>query len=234
MKLKDFLLFIPRGAIATFTKIYRENIESELLEYINQQGLYHVVPNEEIAQKIITSQKVKASKSRINSYGSRVCCMFAGMPEVDNYIKNLVYSSSDNILLHPEKIIHAVKFPIEESEYNKFKIRSLADNVILHEGDCQIPKEKIEVKQLVLDIIKDESGKEILGFRERTQEEILQNKDKHIPSPQCLQEVEKQQAENGYYKRDFFGIKNTINGVIHQQKLEEDYYKKGIGNFLAD
>lgn len=231
MKLKDFLLFIPRGAIATFTKIYREDIGSELLEYIKQENLYHVVPNEEIAGKIIESEKVKASKSRINSYGSRVCCMFAGMPELDNYIKNLVYSTSDNILLHPEKIVHAVKFPIQE-EYNKFKVRSLADNVILHEGDCQIPKEKIEVKQLVLDLIKDENGKEILGFRERTKEEILENGDKYIPSEKCLQEVEKQKEQNGYYKKDFLGIGNTVNGVIHQQKLEEDYYKKGIGNFF--
>lgn len=232
MKIKDFLLFLPRGIISTITKIYREDISEELSSYIEKEGLYHIVPNEDIAQKIISSEKIKANKSIVNSYGSPVCCMFAGKPELENYIKNLVLKASDNVLLHPENIIYAVKFPMKKEEQAKFKVRALADDVILHKGSYQISKEKIEIKQLVLDLIKTDEENEILGFRERTQEEILKDRNEYVPSKKCLDAVEKIKQKEGYIKKDFLGIGNTVNGIVHQGKIEEEYYTKGIINFL--
>ncbi len=250
MNLKNFLLFLPAGLISPFAKIKRDSIDENLAEYIENNGLYHITTSEKTANKIIESGNIKASKSKINSYGSSVACMFAGVPELDNYIKNIAIGS-ENAVVDPTKVIHAVKINADKSNLANYKVRSLNDGAILHEGNCIVDKEKVESVQLVLDIIKDEQDNKKIGFRERTKEEIANDKDyvvmkdghkmyipgkivKHIPSEELLSELEKYKEYNGYAKRSIIGLKDAINTFMHAGEIEWKYTFDAIKKNLKD
>lgn len=219
MKLENFILLLPRALVATLLKVARANLSEEVNNYVVENGLYHIVPNEEIAKKIIDSGKIKASKNWINSYGTPVSCMFAGIPEVDNYLVNL----GKNPLFHPEKIIQAVKINPYQHEMSNFKTRILQDRAILHEGDCIISQERTEIVQLVIDLKRNQQGKETLVLRERTKEEIEKMPDIYVPTKKCLQAIEEQKTEEGYVQNNFLGIPNAINTILRAGEIQQKY-----------
>lgn len=219
MKIENFILLLPRALITAVLKVARANLSEEVNNYVVENGLYHFVPNEEIAKKIIDSGKIKASKNIVNSYGTPVSCMFAGIPEIDNYLVNL----GKNPLFHPEEIIQAVKINPYKQEMSNFKTRILQDRAILHEGDCIIPQERTQVVQLVIDLKKDEQGKERLILRERTKEEIEKMPNMHVPSQTCLKAMEEQKRKEGYVQHDILGIPNAINTILHAGEIQQKY-----------
>lgn len=219
MKIENFILLLPRALITAILKVARANLSEEVNHYVVENGLYHFVPNEEIARKIIHSGKIKASKNIINSYGTPVSCMFAGIPEIDNYLLNL----GKNPLFHPEKIMYAVKINPYKQEMSNFKTRILQDRAILHEGDCIIPEERTRIVQLVIDLKKDEQGKESLVLRERTKEEIEKMPSTHTPNKRCLQAIEEQKIKEGYIQNDILGIPNAINTILRAGEIQQKY-----------
>lgn len=92
MKLKDFMLYMPRWMYSTAAKHIRTKIPQETKEYIVENHLYHITKDAETADKIIDSGYIKPATGMmkyIDSYGSPVACMFAGTPSSDDYIKKI-------------------------------------------------------------------------------------------------------------------------------------------------
>lgn len=170
MKIGDLIVFMPAGLIATVSKMIRNNISKETSQYISENHLYHCVQSEDIAQKIIESNVLKPSTGifkNINSYGKAASCMFAGIPTMDSFVKNI----SKNPYNNPEMICNAVEININEDEINKnYKIRSFSDESILYEGWCVLPPDRANIVQLVADLIRDNNGNPILD--EQTKEPI--------------------------------------------------------------
>lgn len=210
MKLSNFITFLPNSFLTVILRTLRTNLSPEISNYITNNGLYHVVPNEEIGNKILESGHIRSSSALI-SYGIPSAFMFAGMPELDHYIQNAMFNG--NILLNPSIIVNAVKFEPYSNELGNFKLR-LQDNSVLHEGTCIIPPDRCKLTQLVLDLVKDKNNNEILGFRERTPEEI-ENNTEYIPSDACKQAIETELQKHGYLKNDILNIGNSINTVLH-------------------
>ena len=210
MKLSNFITFLPNSFLTVILRTIRTNLSSDISNYVVNNGLYHVVPNKEVGNKILKSGHIRSS-SAIASYGIPSAFMFAGVPELDHYIQNAMFNG--NILLNPNIIVDAVKFEPYANELGNFKLR-LQDNSVLHEGTCIIPPNRCKLTQLVLDLVKDKNNNEILGFRERTSEEIANNSE-YIPSDACKQAIELELQKHGYLKNDILNIGNSINTVLH-------------------
>ena len=79
MKIKDFLLYMPRGFYTTLLKSYRAELIDKVKNEILKKGMYHFVHNEEVANKIVASEYLKpasGSMKYVNSYGTPVACLF--------------------------------------------------------------------------------------------------------------------------------------------------------------
>lgn len=231
MKVKDFILLFPRGITAGLVKTVRTNPTDKMKEYIEENGLYHITSDEETVDKIIESGMLKKTKSIADSYGIPAAFMFAGIPTVSNYLKNMmVISNENNILLNPEKIIHAVKINPNKQEINKMKIRSLSDDAVLHKGNYIFKDEKIEKKKLVLDLLQDKDGSKKLGLREMTEEE-MELGEYHL-TPECKETIEKIKEKLGYVKENNImqSLYNTLNSQAYLQKLESEYYNTRISS----
>lgn len=228
MKLSNFITFLPNSFLTVILRTIRTNLSNDISNYIVNNGLYHVVPNKEIGNKILESGHIRPS-STIASYGMPSAFMFAGIPELDHYIQNAMFNG--NILLNPSIIVDAVKFEPYANELGNFKLR-LQDNSVLHEGTCIIPPDRCKITQLVLDLIKDQNNNEILGFRERTLEEI-ENNAEYIPSDACKKAIEMELQKHGYLKNDILNVGNSINTVLHSiSEIDLDGNKNAIKNIF--
>lgn len=234
MILKNLILLLPTGIISSLSKTIRTNLDKSTAEYIEQNGLYHFTNSMETAYKIIDSGKINPNKNILVSYGIPGAFMFAGMPDIDNYLKNLSSGDWNNLLLHPEQILYAVKINAKQNDLADYKMR-LQDGAIIAEGGCILKPEQAEVKEIVIDYIQDKDGKKVLAFRERTKEEMEKETDlimmgddpiavpggkfhNYIPSKECIEAVKQERKRLGYIP-----ILDLTSTVSHIAKIENEY-----------
>ena len=94
-------------------------------------------------KNLLTNRK-KALKT-LNSYGHASVCLFGGIPNTDNFMKNL----NTNLYTEPDKIINAIEICVHEDELNRnYKVRKVSDDAILYEGYCVLPQERTRAVQL--------------------------------------------------------------------------------------
>lgn len=135
--------------------------------------------------------------------------MFAGTPDLENYIKNLTDASiKRNPYLNPTMIANAVQIDVKSEELKNYKVRGLADNAIICEGYCILPHERVKAVQLVPDLIRNSDGSPVIDkktgeplgvrFRERTEKEIMQSPTEYFPSKDYLEYMEQKRVEYGY------------------------------------
>ncbi len=231
MILKNLILMLPESILAALIKTIRTNLDKETAEYIDKNGLYHFTRDLETANKIIESGKINPTKSIFVSYGIPGAFMFAGIPDLDNYFKNLSEGEWNNLLLHPDHILYAVKINAKKNDLTDYKMR-IQDGAIIAEGGCVLNPEQAEVKELVIDYIPNKDGKKVLALRERTKEEMEQVTDlammgdepvaipggkfhNYIPSKECIEAIKEERKRLGYIP-----LLNLISSVVHVVQIE--------------
>lgn len=214
MILMDYIAAVPRNVAGILLKAIRENMNEPVANYIQENGLYHFTKDLNTAKLIQESGYIKET-GKLESYGSSVTHLFAGIPDIETYNKNLGYGGEVNLLTNPERILYAIKLNINKEQLSNYKIR-MQDGVILHEGKCILRDDQIEIKQMVLDLIEDKDGQKRLGLRERTEQEIEEDKKDiityrngiemvipggirniHKPSEECLKAVREERKRQG-------------------------------------
>ena len=212
MILKNFIALLPVAVSAALLKTVKLRTNEPVANYIEENGLYHFTPNMKIAELIKESGKIKQS-SKFISYGNNVSFFFAGIPDIETHMKNLSSGASNNLLLHPENVLYAVKLNINKEQLSNYKLR-IQDGAIVHEGDCILRDDQVEIKQLVIDLIEDKNGQKKLGLRERREREISEDDDivymngepiripniinRNKPSEECLKAIEEEKRRLGY------------------------------------
>ena len=249
MLIKDIAKFLPRGIVSTILKTIRTDIDKVGKEQILKNGLYHITTDEETAQLILDSGYLKPSTGilkNINSYGTAVACMFNGTPTIENYIKNLeTTKASNNPLITPNMVLNGIKIsPTEMSELVNYKARSLADDVIIYEGYCVLPKEKVQTVKLVPDLNRDavtnepivnpKTGEYEIIFREAQEEELSQDKKTYEAKEDYLKYVETVKKKIGYLEGNHLPSKaiNAFITLMYQGRIEGDMTKKYSKNIF--
>lgn len=207
MKLGDLLIFIPGAVISTAAKTIKTRIPEQTKEYVEQNHLYHFTRDKETAGMIMDSGYLKPG-SKISSYGKEACFMFAGIPNMDSFIKNMSISP----YIEPERIIRAVEIDVKKEELNNYKVRPFADEAVLYEGYCVLPKERTKIVEMVADLKRDDKGNPIIDnktgelagieLRPRTEEEIQENPDRYIPKEDYIKFVIERRKQYGLIKGD--------------------------------
>ena len=163
MKIEDMIVLLPISIVTTVLKFARFDLNSEDKKYIAENHLYHCVSSKDVADSIIKSGYLRPATGALktlNSYGHASVCLFGGIPNTDNFMKNL----NTNLYTEPDKIINAIEICVHEDELNRnYKARKVSDDAILYEGYCVLPQERTRAVQLVMDLKRDEYGKAILG-----------------------------------------------------------------------
>lgn len=182
----DTLLLIKK---AIYTKVIDK---SEVHNKIVNEGLYHLTTMEN-AIAIMESGYIKPSNSLI-SMGREKCFFFPGLPSYINLCINTANYAN-------KYEIPAIKIRINESELNSLKQRSFADNIIVYEGKCVIPRDRTEIVSLVLDFDKDHN----IIVREKGIDEVYQ------PSEELVKELK---LKEGYINT----LKNLLKGYVREVK----------------
>lgn len=234
MKIYDFAMAVPKSLTSMFFKGIRNNIDDISKEEVVKNGLYHITPNEGIADKILESQYLKPSKGILNTYGKDCVFLFNGAPDVDNYMKNLADMKTErNPYINPTMQINAIKIsPKDKQELDNYKVRNLSDDVILYEGYCMLQKDEVEKVKLVPDLIRDEENGEPLINKETQRYDIAfreMEKD-YEPKEDFLKFVEEERIRLGYKKKEGILSKlfNAMNAYVHESKIEMEMIKRKI------
>lgn len=206
MKIKDMIVLVPVSFLTTALKFARFDLNDEDKKYIGENHLYHCTASKEVAENIIKSGYLRPATGAlktINSYGHASVCLFGGIPNTDNFMKNL----NMNLYTEPDRITNAVEICIHEDELNNnYKSRKISDEAILYEGYCILPQDRAKVVQLVMDLKRDKEGNPLLDekgnpvgleMRKRTLDEIRENPDEYIPKRDYLEYVMEKQKEYG-------------------------------------
>ena len=206
MKIEDMIVLLPVSIVTTVLKFARFDLNSEDKKYIAENHLYHCVSSKDVADSIIKSGYLRPATGALktlNSYGHASVCLFGGIPNTDNFMKNL----NTNLYTEPDKIINAIEICVHEDELNRnYKARKVSDDAILYEGYCVLPQERTRAVQLVMDLKRDEYGKAILGdngkpigfeIRKRTLDEINRSPDEYRPKQDYLEYIKEIQKEYG-------------------------------------
>lgn len=154
------------------TRAINTKIEKDMRDKILSESLYHVT-TEENAQKIMESGYIKPS-NHILSLGAKKCFFFAGLPSYRDLSSNCAKEATSYEF-------KAIKLSPNEEELSKFRQRSFNDDSITFKGKCDLPKERTEVVDLVLDI--DEKGN--IYTREKTEQEL----EKYVPKDELIQKM---------------------------------------------
>ena len=229
MKINDMIVLLPVSIITTALKFARFDLNSEDKKFIAENHLYHCVSSKEVADNIIKSGYLRPATGAlktINSYGHASVCLFGGIPNTDNFMKNL----NVNLYTQPDKIINAVEICIHEDELNKnYKSRKVSDEAILYEGYCVLPQDRTRAVQLVMDLKRDENGVPLLGnngrpagfeMRKRTLDEINRSPDEYRPRQDYLDYVKEIQKEYGM---------STKEDIVHSS-ISEVAFLGRVGN----
>lgn len=254
MLIKDIAMFLPRGIVSTILKTVRTDIDKAGKEQILKNGLYHLTTDEETVQLILDSGYLKPSTGilkNLNSYGTAAVCMFNGIPTMEDYMKNLeTTKASNNPLMIPNMVLNGIKIsPTEMRELANYKARSLADDVIIYEGYCVLPKEEVQAVKLVPDLNRDavtnepivnpKTGEYEIIFREAKEEELSQDKKTYEAKEDYLQYVETVKKKIGYLEGNHLPSKaiNSFITLMYQGKLEGNMakkYSKNIFKYIKD
>lgn len=253
MKIKDIMLYLPRGVVSTLAKQYRTDLDDTVKDKIIEEGMYHFT-DEESALKIQESEYLKPASGfmkYINSYGTPVACLFCGKPDIDNYVKNVTATKTEkNPYINPAMIATAIKVsPTNKEELKNYKIRNMSDSAVLYEGYCVLPHEKIQVVKMVPDLVRDEENTPIMdkngefkiAFREARPGEIIGENNEYLAQKDYLDYIKQKSLELGYSKKTntIAGkINNYANNIIDQGRMEQDVTKENVkqnlvGNFKA-
>ena len=250
MKIKDMVLYLPRGFYSSILKGYRADLDDNIKEKIIEDGMYHFVPNEDVANAIVESEYLKPASGMINkyitSYGTPVACLFCGRPDIDNYAKNVTDTDvKKNPYINPAMVATAVKVsPNNKEELKNYKIRNLSDSAVLYEGFCILPHERVEVVKMVPDLVRDKEGTPILDkkgeykieFRQARDEELIPGSDLYLAQKDYLDYIKQKSLEYGYSKNSDTIIgkaNNYINNIIDQGRMEKDLTKANIVNNIT-
>lgn len=245
MKIKDMMLYLPRGVYSSLLKSYRANLDDKVKDKILEDGMYHFVPNEDVGQAILDSEYLKPASGLINkyitSYGTPVACLFCGRPDIDNYSKNVTGTKTENNpYVNPAMVATAIKIsPTEKEELKDYKIRNMSDSAILYEGYCVLPHEKIQMVKMVPDLVRDEENTPIMDdngefkieFREARKEELIPESNYYLAQKDYLDYIKQKSIELGYSKNSDTIIgkaNNYINNIIDQGRMEKDETKSNI------
>ncbi|MGN1299445.1 MAG: hypothetical protein ACI4UE_05640 [Candidatus Scatovivens sp.] len=247
MKIKDIMLYLPRGLYSTIAKTYRADLDDNIKDKILEEGMYHFVPNEEVANAILESEYLKPASGMgkyINSYGTPVACLFCGKPDIDNFVKNVTDTNTkNNPYINPCMVSTAVKVsPTDKEELKNYKIRNLSDSAVLYEGYCVLPHKKIQVVKMVPDLIRDKNGIPIkdnigefkISFREARKEELVEGSNIYLAQKDYLDFIKQKSIEFGYSKNEdkISGkVNNYLNNIIDQARMEKDVTKD---NFMQN
>ena len=213
MKLGKIITFIPAAFLSFATKIPKFNIDNAQAEKILKEGLYHFTANEDLAKKIIESQYLKPS-SRFTSYDiSKWCFLFAGKPDLELYMKNITRGES-NPLIYPNIIVDAIKFIPDKEDLKNYRSRLMNDDVIMYQGKCNLPINKVSEVRLVPDLkraedgspIKDEDGEYSVEFREVDKSEIIEGTNRYKAKEDYLQFIKEKASDLNY--RQFYSDEN--------------------------
>jgi len=170
-----------------FTKTQHYSLEEDTKHKILSEGLYHFT-SKEVANKIIKDGYFRPTKGRIaNHLGKEKVYMFAGIPDMANFSKNL--PANLNPFVSDNLEFSAVKLNPNEKELSRFKER-LQDSAIVYEGRYDIGENRAKSVELVIDL--DKEGKCI--FREKTQEELENG---YKPSQELLQYIKEHKISKG-------------------------------------
>ena len=221
MKIEDMIVLLPVSIVTTVLKFARFDLNSEDKKYIAENHLYHCVSSKDVADSIIKSGYLRPATGALktlNSYGHASVCLFGGIPNTDNFMKNL----NTNLYTEPDKIINAIEICVHEDELNRnYKVRKVSDDAILYEGYCVLPQERTRAVQLVMDLKRDEYGKAILGdngkpigfeIRKRTLDEINRSPDEYRPKQDYLEYIKEIQKEYGMSTKEDF-LHSSMNGL---------------------
>ena len=211
MKINDMIVMLPVSLITTALKFARFDLNDTDKKYIAENRLYHCTSSKEVADNIIKSGYLRPATGALktlNSYGHASVCLFGGIPNTDNFMKNL----NVNLYTEPDRITNAVEICIHEDELNRnYKSRKISDEAILYEGYCVLPQDRARVVQLVMDLKRDENGKALVGkdgkpigfeMRKRTLAEINRSPDEYIPKQDYLDYIKEIQKEYGMSTKD--------------------------------
>lgn len=244
MILKNLFLVFPSIASSFLTKFIKTNLNEEVVKYIEENGLYHFTKDMDTVNKIVESGKINPSKGFFASYGVPATFLFAGIPDLDTYLENLCSNPWDNILLHPEKVLYAVKLNPRANDLSNYKLRP-KDGAIVAEGGCILNPNQVEVKELVLDYLPDKTGRKSLQLRERTENEISHDTDifmindepirvpggkfhSNIPSKECMEAIRAERKRLGYVS--CLDLLSTTAHVVDIERKESFNTIKGVAN----
>lgn len=171
--------FVAINSTMLATRAINTKIQDKMKEKILTNGLYHVT-TEENAEKIMESGYIKPSNNFL-SLGSKKCFFFAGTPSYKDLSSNCASEAT-------KYEFKAIKLSPNEEELSKFKQRSFNDDSITFKGKCNLPKERAEIVDLVLDI--DEKGN--IFTREKTEEEL----EKYVPKEELVQKMNQLGSRN--------------------------------------
>ncbi len=248
MRIGSFATFLPNAFISSVLKGIKVNIDEEGKNQIIEHGLYHVTKNEQTATKILESNYLKPSTGlmkNIKSYGTACVCLFNGAPTMENYIKNMANGNIKlNPILTPNMVADAIKImPTDVEELKNYKTR-LADNVVIYEGFCELPKEKVKSVKLVPDLERDlETGKPIVDkktneykivFREANENELNEDKTSYNAKEDYLAFIEEKRKQLGYLKGKnlLCNMYNIINNILYEADLEGKLVKDNKTNIF--
>lgn len=231
------------GAInGTFGKIPRFELTEKVKEEATQNGLYHFVKDDTVADAIIDSGYLRPSDN-MTSYGRKTCFMFCGGPSVDNYAKNLTDSSlveKDNLwkrqinpYITPTRVATAIRFTPQMKDLANYSFRGLEDGAFMYEGYCILPKDTVEKVKMVPDLVRDSSGFPIkdkngeyqVAFREALPEELSEDKTTYMAKPDYLQYMMEKGIEYGYLRADGSPktkIETKIKAMTDPSRMEFD------------
>lgn len=210
MKIEDMLLFIPRKMYSFVAKMGRFELNDALKEEITQQGLYHFTASEETADQIIKTEYLKPSNFRV-SYGKPCAFMYCGIPDMDNYAKNVsVLDLSKNPYINPTMVANAIKFSPKKEDLKNYEIRALVDNAVMCEGHCILPHQQVKKVKMVWDLVRDENGNAVrdengecsVKFREATPEDKISLDGKTYEAREDYLEFMRKKAQEFGYNPD--------------------------------
>ena len=250
MKIKDMILYLPRGFVSTLAKYYRTDLDDKIKDKILEDGLYHFT-DEESAKLIVDSEYLKPATGKMkytNSYGTPVACMFAGTPDIDNFSKNFTdYNIKNNPYINPCMVQTAVKIlPENKEQLKNYKIRNISDSAVLYEGYCILPHERVSIEKMVPDLVRDEQGNPIknkigeyeIKFRKAREEELIEGSDLYLAQKDYLNYIKLKAIELGYSKDNdgrLHSTNNKINNIVDQARMESEIAKENLSqNFVGN
>lgn len=207
------------GIAGLAAKIPRLELTEKVKQQAVEEGLYHFVREESVADQIIESQHLRPS-SKSASYGRETVFMFCGAPSVDNYAKNLtdnnalnknnLWENQYNPYINPTGVATAIKFIPTMKDLQNYTCRALTDSAMMYEGYCILPENAVQKLKMVPDLVRDEDGNPLpnengeysLRFREAKEEELSADGKTYNAKQDYLDYMKEKGIEYGYLNKD--------------------------------